>query len=206
MMRKLLLLFLFLPFLMSGPVFSKESPQAATPAMQSESAHGEESAQHGESWSQFLGKWVNFFALIAILYFFLKRTLKVPDRFREDYKDIQRSVESARRAKEEAEERLKELDARMAGMNVEIARIKEQASVEAEEEKKRIVDLANKEAERIAELARREIEAEVQLAKKTLREQVADLSVEQGRRIIEQEINEDDQKRLMNDYIQEFGK
>ena len=56
------------------------------------------------------------------------------------------------------------------------------------------------------EMAHREIDNEVRFAQKELRKQVGDLAVQQGKQIIEQEINEEDQRRLIRTYIDEFGK
>jgi F0F1-type ATP synthase membrane subunit b/b' len=44
------------------------------------------------------------------------------------------------------------------------------------------------------------------LARKVLLKHVADLSVQQGQKIIEQEINDEDHRRLVKTYIEEFGK
>ena len=153
---------------------------------------------------QIVGRWFNFFALVAILYLFLARSLRVQDKFKSEAEEIQRSIESARQAKEEAEKRLVEMDQRMARMNEEISRIKANAAREAEEERKRILESAQKEAERIVDMAHRDMENEVRLARKELRKHVAALAVEQGRAIIQEEINDEDQKRLIDNYIQEF--
>ncbi len=98
------------------------------------------------------------------------------------------------------------MDQRMQQMNEEVVRIRERALQDAEDEKARILDSAQKEAHRIVEMAQREIENEVRSAKKQLRKHVADLAVQQGQRIIEKEINDEDQHRLIKTYIEEFGK
>jgi F-type H+-transporting ATPase subunit b len=115
-------------------------------------------------------------------------------------------VEGARQAKEEAEKKLQELDQRLAQMTEDAVRVKEQAAHEAEEEKKRILDSAQKEAERIVEMANREIDSEVRAAKQELQKQVADLAVSKGRKIIQNEINDQDHVRLVDQYIDDFGK
>jgi F-type H+-transporting ATPase subunit b len=188
------------------PSLPQSAHSAAAPEVRQEGAGHEAEAGHGSSWVEVIGKWANFIVLAAILYLFLTKTINVPDRFRKDYQEIQMSIEKARSAREEAEVRLKELDARMENMAGEISEIKEQAAREAEEEKKRILEAARKEAERIVQMAHRDIETEVEQAKKSLRRQVADLAVEKGRNILQKEINEEDQKRLIENYIQEFGK
>jgi F-type H+-transporting ATPase subunit b len=167
--------------------------------------HGEQEA-HGESLVQTIGKWLNFLALVAILYLFLSRSLRVQDKFKTESEEIQRSIESARQAKEEAEQRLAELEQRMQSVNQEIEQMRTVAAQEAAQEKDRILDSARREAERIVELAHREIESEVRRSRKQLRKRVADLSVAEGKKIIQKEMNDQDHDRLIEDYIKEFGK
>jgi F-type H+-transporting ATPase subunit b len=195
-MKRLAILLVFLFALTVPAVFVYAAEEAA---------HGE-TAEHGETLAQTIGKWVNFAALVAILYYFLNRSLRVQDKFKAEAQEIQQSIESARKAKEEAEHQLQAMDQRLQQMHDEIARIKERAMQEAEEEKKLILESAQKEAHRIVEMAHRDIDNEVRLARKQLRKQVADLAVDQGKKIVEQEINDQDQRRMIDSYIEDFGK
>jgi F-type H+-transporting ATPase subunit b len=162
--------------------------------------------EHGDTIVQIIGKWFNFALLIAILYWFLGKSLRVQDKYKTDAELIQKSIESARQAKEEAERRLQELDQRMLQISDEIAVIKSNAEKEAEEEKLRVLEAAHKEAERIVQYARREMENEIEIARKLLRKQVADVAVDKSRKIIEEEINDHDHKRLVQEYIESFRK
>lgn len=167
-------------------------------------SEGEEG--HEEGIFSIIGKWFNFIALIGILYLFFTRVINLPEKFRETSEEIQKSVEGARLAKEEAEARLKEMDHRMLQVNEEIAAIRENAEREAEQEKKRILDAAQKEAARIVDLAHREIESEIRMARKALRSRVGDQAIDQSKTIIEEEMSEEDHTRMMDRYIKEFGK
>jgi F-type H+-transporting ATPase subunit b len=193
-MRKPVLVIFLIGMVLSGALWAAE-----------EAAHGE-GGEHKETIWQFIGKWVNFAALVGILYFFLAKSIHVQDKFKAEADEIRSSIESARQAKEEAERQLQAMDQRMQQMSEEVTRIKTQALQDAEEEKKRILDSAQKEAQRIVEMAHREVDNEIRLARKVLRKHVADLSVQQGQKIIEQEINDDDHRRLVKTYIEEFGK
>jgi F-type H+-transporting ATPase subunit b len=193
-MRKSVLVIFMIAMALTGALWAAE-----------EAAHGE-GAEHKETIWQFIGKWVNFGALVGILYLFLAKSIRVQDKFKAEADEIRSSIESARQAKEEAERQLQAMDQRMQQMSEEVTRIKIHALQDAEEEKKRILDSAQKEAQRIVEMAHREVDNEVRLARKVLRKHVADLSVQQGQKIIEQEINDEDQRRLINTYIEEFGK
>lgn len=177
-------------------------------AAEEHAAANEHSAaeEHHQTIPQIIGAWVNFLVLIGLLYYFFKNKVRVQDRFKADYEKIQGSIESARIAKEEAELKLKELDQRLEQLNEEIVRLKTAAAKEADEEKKKILEAAQKEAERIVEQAHRDIDSEVEIARKELRKQLAEQAVSRSREIIERELNDQDQKRLITDYIDRFGK
>jgi F-type H+-transporting ATPase subunit b len=196
--KALIVLSIFICAITLNIVFAAEE-HAAT----NEHSAGEE---HHQSIAQIAGQWLNFLILVGLLYYFLKNKMKVPDRFKEDYEKIQSSIESARIAKEEAEKKLAELDQRLSKLNDEIVRLKAAAAKEADEEKKKILEAAQKEAERIVEQAHRDIDFEVENARKALRKQLADQAVNRSREIIERELNDQDQKRLISDYIERFGK
>jgi F-type H+-transporting ATPase subunit b len=177
-------------------------------AAEEHAATNEHSAaeEHHQTIPQMLGPWVNFLVLVGLLYYFFKNKVRVQDQFKADYEKIQGSIESARIAKEEAELKLKELDQKLEQLNDEIVRLKAAAAKEADEEKKKILEAAQKEAERIVEQAHRDIDSEVEIARKDLRKQLADQAVTRSREIIERELNDQDQKRLIADYIERFGK
>jgi F-type H+-transporting ATPase subunit b len=165
-----------------------------------------EEGAHEETWVQIAGKWVNFATLVAILYYFVTRSLRVQDKFKAESDGIRQSIESARQAKAEAERQMQIMDERMQQMTQEVAKIKEHALHAAEEEKQRILESAQKEAQRIVDMAHREIDSEVRNARKSLRKHVADIAVQQGKEILEEEMNETDQQRLISTYIDQFGK
>ena len=64
---------------------------------------------------------------------------------------------------------------------------------------------ARSEAERLKNAAKREIEQQKEKAVAALREQVASLSVLIASKVIEKELSEEDQEKLINEYIQEAG-
>ena len=84
-MKKILSLSAFL-FLMTG-VFFAPSMALAEETQKSEAAEQ-------ESPLRMVSKWINFAALVAILYLFLKKTIKVQEKFQSDSEEIQRSIES----------------------------------------------------------------------------------------------------------------
>jgi F-type H+-transporting ATPase subunit b len=202
-LKSLLVTLVFLSCITVSPasfVFGEESQHAQT----GEGGHA--TAEHESSWKEIVAMWLNFAVLAWLLYYFLAKKMKLPDNLRGEAVEIQKSIESARQAKEQAELKLKELDEKMAGLSQEIARIKDQAANDAETERLRILEAAQAEAKRIVDIANREIEAEVRLAKKQLLKVVGDIAVQKGKKIVQDEITEDDQKRMIEDYIGSFTK
>src|SRR5688572_21538408 len=66
-------------------------------AQQGEKPHAEGAAEHHEeTLFQKIGKWFNFFALATIVYLFVTKTLRVPEKFKAGAVEIERAVESAR--------------------------------------------------------------------------------------------------------------
>ncbi len=82
-----------------------------------------------------------------------------------------------------------------------IENAKKQGDVQRDE----IIQSARTEAERIKEGAKREIQTEKEKAVAALREQVASLSVMIASKVIEKELTEADQEKMINDYLQEAG-
>ena len=70
---------------------------------------------------------------------------------------------------------------------------------------KKLLCAARTEADRLKESAKLEIEQQKEKAVAAIREQVASLSVLIASKVIEKELTEKDQEKLINDYIQEIG-
>jgi len=81
----------------------------------------------------------------------------------------------------------------------------EDAKKHGEEQREEIIAVARQEAERVKQSAKIEIEQQKEQAITALREQVASLSVMIASKVIEKELNEADQQKLINEYIQEAG-
>ncbi|MCD7034665.1 F0F1 ATP synthase subunit B [Metabacillus sp. GX 13764] len=90
------------------------------------------------------------------------------------------------------------------------ARLEAQALVEnakklGDQQKEDIIKTARAEGERMKEAALKEIQQEREHAVAVLREQVASLSVMIASKVIEKELNEEAQEKLIRDYINEAG-
>lgn len=81
----------------------------------------------------------------------------------------------------------------------------ENAKKLGEKQKEDIIQAARAESERLKEAARTEIVKEKEQAVSALREQVASLSVLIASKVIEKELDEQAQEKLIQDYLKEVG-
>ncbi len=81
----------------------------------------------------------------------------------------------------------------------------ESARKQGDEQKEQIITAARQESDRLKEAAKKELEMEKEKAIRELREQVASLSILVASKVIEKELNAEEQAKLIDEYIQEVG-
>lgn len=118
---------------------------------------------------------------------------------------VANEIETAERNRKEAEQYLEEQRAEIQKARQESQTIIENAKKISEKQGQDIVANAKAEAERVKESALVEIQRERDLAVATLREQVASLSVLIATKVIEKELDEKEQEKLIQDYLKEVG-
>jgi F-type H+-transporting ATPase subunit b len=115
--------------------------------------------------------------IIAILAFLIKA---LPKAFRKRTETIQKDLQEARSATEDANQRLSAVEARLARLDSEIAAIRKQAEQDSLEDEKRIKAALEEERKRIIESAEQEIGAFGSAAQRELKRFAADLAVERA--------------------------
>jgi len=118
---------------------------------------------------------LNFAIVAGLIAWFSKKNL--PGMFRSRTASIQKSLEEARRASEDANRRLSEIEARLGRLDDEINEMRAASETEAAAEEERIKAAAAEDARRIAESAGREIEAAAKAARRELTAYAAELAV-----------------------------
>lgn len=146
---------------------------------------------------------VMFLILLALLRKFAFGPLMGIMKKREEH--IANEIETAEKNRKEAEKILEEQRASLAEARQEAQQLIENAKKLGEQQGNDIVAEARAEANRLKENALKEIEQEKEKAISALREQVASLSVLIASKVIEKELDEEQQQKLINDYIQEAG-
>lgn len=191
------LLVLFSTLVLSFPVCAQNSeagPAAASAAQSAEkpdqSSGGDETAQFKHSASvRLLSKitglsndgayWLaiilNFAIVVGAIAWFWKKYL--PGFFRNRTASIKQSIEEARRASDDANRRLADIESRLGRLDHEISRMRAASEEEAAAEEARIKAAAEEDAKRIVQSAEQEIAASAKAARRELTAYAADLAV-----------------------------
>ncbi|MCY9089937.1 F0F1 ATP synthase subunit B [Bacillus mojavensis] len=122
---------------------------------------------------------------------------------REDH--IAGEITSAEEKNKEAQQLIDEQRALLKEARQESQALIENAKKLGENQKEEIIQAARAESERLKEAARTEIVKEKEQAVSALREQVASLSVMIASKVIEKELDEQAQEKLIQDYLKEVG-
>lgn len=187
---------------------------AAEPALAADTheevAQHEETAQgHGEEDSgalmDLLARFINFALLVIILAVVLKKS-NAFGFFSDRVEDIKKRMEQLQREKEEAESKYREVEAKLKDFEAEKKEILESARRDGEVEKAKILEEAENRVTQMMEQVELTIQQEVQEAKDRLKHEVADLAAEKAQEMISRELKEDDQDRLVSEFIERVGK
>ena len=172
-------------------------------AFASSEGHSEESV-----WTYgFSGKmtWriINSLVLIAALWYLLKKPIAT--FFRERKAQIAQDLEDAKLQRDKAERTLKDYEVKMAGMEQEIERLKAELKKSAAAESEKVVANADRMAATMVESAKLAAEQEVRKAKAELQAESVDLAVEMAEALISEKIGDDDQKKIVEEYLSKVG-
>ncbi|WP_017756600.1 F0F1 ATP synthase subunit B [Calidifontibacillus oryziterrae] len=118
---------------------------------------------------------------------------------------IANEINAAEKSRKEAEKFVREQTEALKTARQDAHDLIENAKKLGEQQQKDIIEAAKTEANRIKESAVKEIQQEKEQAITALREQVASLSVLIASKVIEKELSEQDQQKLIDEYIKEVG-
>ena len=144
---------------------------------------------------------INLLIFVIILVYILRNKIRIGQVFDNRAARIAKELEQAKRDRQEAQERLAELEARLGRVDQEVAEIRAEAERESARESERIRQQAAADSEKIAHTAQREIEGAVKAAKDELRAFVAEQSVTLAEGIIRREIRPEDNAKMVNKFI-----
>jgi len=145
---------------------------------------------------------INFAILIWFFWFLLKA--KLPQMFRDRTAAIQRGIKEAQATSADAAQRLKDIEARLATMDSEIAEIRASAESEAAAEEARIRQAAEEDKHRVVQSVEMEIDAIARNARRELKSYAANLAVDLASRNIR--VDEPTDQALVREFVGQFGK
>ncbi|MED1489604.1 F0F1 ATP synthase subunit B [Bacillus smithii] len=144
-----------------------------------------------------------FIILLALLKKYAWGPLVGIMKQREDH--IANEIEAAEKSRVEANKFLEETRQELKKAREDAQALIENAKKQGERQKDEIIAAARQEAERLKESAKAEINRQKEQAVAEVRDQVASLSVLIASKVIEKELSEQDQEKLIQDFIKEAG-
>lgn len=143
---------------------------------------------------------LNFLVVAVAIVWLSKKNL--PTMFRSRTVAIQKAMEDARKASEEANRRLAAIEERLSKLDVEIGGMRDAAEKEGAAEEQRIKAAAEQDARRIVEGAEQEIAAVARSARRELTAFAADLAVSLAQKQIQVDAATD--QKLIHNFAQQL--
>ena len=189
---------LFLALLATVPVFAQEEPAAG--AHESGQPAAEQGAEHGGDTLTTVFKWVNFITVFGALGYLLRKPMR--DFFTSQRAAIQAAIAEGRQARQQAEQRLAEIERRLARLGEEVESLRQEAATQAAAEQQRIREATRREAERILATAQAEIESTARAARLELRAYTARLAVALAEQRIRQQLTPETHASLFAGFVE----
>ena len=149
-----------------------------------------------------LWKFINLAIFTVAMIYVLRRPISAALGARREA--IQQELVQAQQQREQALEKVTEVEAKLEHVDADIASVREHALAEADGERARLADAAEREIEKLKQQAQREIETADKLARKQLRQFFAKRSVEVARQAIKVQMKPEDEAVLISQSISEL--
>src|SRR5439155_17492421 len=178
-------------------------PEPAATAQPAAAHEGDAKDEHqGSGITDMIARVVNFAILAGTLVYLLRSPFRsyLADRGTQ----IRRDLVNAAELKTQAAAQMEEIDRRMNALPGELEALRAQGAQEIAAEETRIAAAAAAERERLLDQARREIDQRVKIAERELVSHAADLAVGVASERIKKNITAEDQKRLVDRYVQQL--
>jgi F-type H+-transporting ATPase subunit b len=173
--------------------------RAAQPEHAATEAAGEAQGEKSGGVVDMIARLVNFAILAGTLGYLLKSP--IANYLRERDGQIRADLVDAAEMKKTAAAQIDEIDRRMRALPSELEALRAQGAQEIALEEERIRAAAAADRDRLLEQARRDIELQVKIAERELVSHAATLAVAVATDRIKNTITDDDQKRLVDQYV-----
>ena len=160
-------------------------------------------ADSGVILKDFLYRCLNFALMVGLLVYFVTKPARKGLRDRRE--GIEKTLAEAEAAKQAAEAKHREYTEKLARATEEIESIAASIRHEGEVERDKIIAAAQEMAAKIEREAENKAAGVVAKARTELREEAARLAVELAEEMLKKQVSTDDQKRLVDEYMQKVG-
>ena len=160
-------------------------------------------ADSGAVLKDFIYRCFNFALMVGLLAYFVTKPIRKGLKGRTE--EIENKLAEAEAAKEAAEAKHREYSEKLAKATEEIASIAASIRREGEMERDKIIAAATEMAAKIEQEAENKAAGVVAKARTELREEAASLAVELAEDLLKKQVSADDQKRLVEEYMQKMG-
>lgn len=170
-----------------------------TPTEATQEAHGAHHDAHAIPWSSLTVQAFNFFLLLAILIFMLRKSIAAHFKTRaSEYQDLVRRADAA---KSEAEAKHRSMKDRLAKLEQSAASAGTQAKAEADALKTKLIAEAQDLAKRLQEDAKRTAAIEIEKAKAQLRQELLTEALSASKAGFQSGLGSSDQKKLQSEFV-----
>lgn len=145
----------------------------------------------------------NFLLLLVVMYFVMYKPLKKTMDLRHD--KIKGDIDSAEALKADADKMKAEISAELAKSRETAQEIVNRAQKTADTQKEEILASARAEADKIIEKANAEIREEKEKAIGEIRNEAATLAISAASKLINESLDDDAHRKLVDKYIEEAG-
>ena len=152
-----------------------------------------------------LWRFINFALMVLILVWALRK-VGIKEKLSARTKEIRQRLDDLKSEKEAAHQRYQEVEKKLNAFESERKSIIDQYKRDGVAEKERIIQEAKDKVEQILNQAEVTIEQEIHAARERLKEEVVDFAARKAQEIIAKELTEQDQDRLIHDFIERVDK
>ncbi|MBI1912514.1 MAG: hypothetical protein HYS21_11010 [Deltaproteobacteria bacterium] len=164
------------------------------PAIAGAAPEGGEHGGSGTTW-----KIINFVILAVGVYLVWTKAIK--GLLDKRSADIKQAIDQAKEAKDIADRKASEYNAKLNVLESRIAEIQNELRLEGEAEKQRIMQEAQASSLKIKEQAKLAAEQEIKKARLEIRREVAEIAVGMAEEILRKELKPEDQEKLVKGYL-----
>jgi F-type H+-transporting ATPase subunit b len=173
-------------------------------------AAGEHSGAHGAAdrsgdLKDLLYRFINFALLVIILAWALKK-VGIREFFSTRSAEIKQRLEDLKKGKQEAEEKYREVERQLREFGREREEIIEEFKKEGLAEKEKILAEAKERVHQIIEQAEWTIQQETRAASDRLKAEMITIAADKAKEIISNEITDQDQEHLVDEFLERVGK